>query len=123
MFDDRRDDVLPADGIAVLHRGKLIYERYFGALKPHKPHISMSVTKSFTGTLAGMLVAEGRIDPKAPVTDYVPEFRASAFADARASGVPSARRWASVRKAGTATSVVGVAWNSPFVASPVGNEL
>jgi hypothetical protein len=33
-----------ADGIAVLHRGKLIYERYFGALKPHKPHIAMSVT-------------------------------------------------------------------------------
>jgi len=72
-----------ADGIAVLHRGKLIYERYFGALKPHKPHISMSVTKSFTGTLAGILIAEGRIDPQAPVTDYVPEFRASAFGDAR----------------------------------------
>ncbi len=45
------------DGIAVLHKGKLIYERYFGALKPHKPHIAMSVTKSFTGTLAGILVA------------------------------------------------------------------
>jgi hypothetical protein len=71
-----------ADGIAVLHRGKLIYERYFGALKPHKPHIGMSVTKSFTGTLAGILVAEGRIDPKAPVTDYVPELKASAFGDA-----------------------------------------
>src|SRR5690242_648607 len=28
-----------ADGIAVLHRGRLIYERYFGALKSHKPHI------------------------------------------------------------------------------------
>jgi CubicO group peptidase (beta-lactamase class C family) len=72
-----------ADGIAVLHRGKLIYERYFGALKPHKPHIAMSVTKSFTGTLAGMLVAEGKIDPQAPVTDYVPELKASAFGDAR----------------------------------------
>ena len=72
-----------ADGIAVLHRGKLIYERYFGALKPHKPHISMSVTKSFTGTLAGILVAEGKIDPQAPVTDYVPELKASAFGDAR----------------------------------------
>ena len=72
-----------ADGIAVLHRGKLIYERYFGALKPHKPHIAMSVTKSFTGTLAGMLVAEGKIDPQAPVTDYVPELRTSAFGDAR----------------------------------------
>jgi CubicO group peptidase (beta-lactamase class C family) len=72
-----------ADGIAVLHRGKLIYERYFGALKPHKPHIAMSVTKSFTGTLAGILVAEGKIDPQAPVTDYVPELKASAFGDAR----------------------------------------
>lgn len=47
------------DGIAVLHRGRLIYERYFGALKSHKPHIGMLVTKSFTGVLAGMLVAEG----------------------------------------------------------------
>src|ERR1700743_3416667 len=72
-----------ADGIAVLHRGKLIYERYFGALKPHKPHIAMSVTKSFTGTLAGILVAEGKIDPEAPITDYVPELKASAFGDAR----------------------------------------
>lgn len=72
-----------ADGIAVLHRGKLIHERYFGALKPHKPHISMSVTKSFTGTLAGILIAEGKIDPQAPVTDYVPELKASAFGDAR----------------------------------------
>ena len=72
-----------ADGIAVLHRGKLIYERYFGALKPHKPHIAMSVTKSFTGTLAGILIAEGKIDPQAPVTDYVPELKASAFGDAR----------------------------------------
>ena len=72
-----------ADGIAVLHRGKLIYERYFGALKPHKPHIAMSVTKSFTGTLAGILVAEGKIDPQAPVTDYVPELKSSAFGDAR----------------------------------------
>ena len=72
-----------ADGIAVLHRGKLVFERYFGALKPHKPHIAMSVTKSFTGMLAGILVAEGKIDPQAPVTDYVPELKASAFGDAR----------------------------------------
>jgi CubicO group peptidase (beta-lactamase class C family) len=72
-----------ADGIAVLHRGKLIYERYFGVLKPHKPHISMSVTKSFTGTLAGILIAEGKIDPQAPITDHVPELKSSAFGDAR----------------------------------------
>jgi CubicO group peptidase (beta-lactamase class C family) len=78
MFDETY-----ADGIAVLHKGKLIHERYAGALKPHKPHIAMSVTKSFTGTLAGMLVAEGKIDPQAPVMDYVPELAGSAFGDAR----------------------------------------
>ncbi|MBR0936851.1 serine hydrolase [Bradyrhizobium jicamae] len=72
-----------SDGIAVLHRGRLIFERYFGALKPHKPHIAMSVTKSFTGTLAGILISEGRIDPQAPVTDYLPEMKSSAFGDAR----------------------------------------
>lgn len=71
------------DGIAVLHRGKLIYERYFGALRQHKPHVAMSVTKSLTGTLAGILVANGDIDPEAPVTTYVPELKSSAFADAR----------------------------------------
>lgn len=76
-----------ADGIAVLHRGRLVFERYFGALEAHKPHIAMSVTKSFTGTLAGQLVAEGKIDPKAPVSEYVPELAKSGFGDARVSEV------------------------------------
>ncbi len=71
-----------ADGIAVLHRGRIVFERYFGALEPHKQHIAMSVTKSFTGVLAGILVAEGRLDPAAPVKAYVPELEASAFGDA-----------------------------------------
>ena len=71
-----------ADGFVVLHCGKLVFERYFGALKAHQPHIGMSVTKSFTGTLAGVLVADGAIDPAAPVTAYVPELAKSAFGDA-----------------------------------------
>jgi CubicO group peptidase (beta-lactamase class C family) len=71
-----------ADGIAVLHRGRIVFERYFGALEPHKQHIAMSVTKSFTGVLAGILVAEGKLDPAAPVTAYVPELKPSAFGDA-----------------------------------------
>jgi CubicO group peptidase (beta-lactamase class C family) len=71
-----------ADGIAVLHRGRIVFERYFGALEPHKQHIAMSVTKSFTGVLAGTLIAEGRLDPAEPVKAYVPELEASAFGDA-----------------------------------------
>ena len=76
-----------ADGIAVLHRGKLIYERYFGALKPHKPHISMSVTKSFTGTLAAMLIGEGALDADAKVARYLPELAQSGFGDATVAEV------------------------------------
>jgi CubicO group peptidase (beta-lactamase class C family) len=75
------------DGIVVLHKGRLIYERYFGVLKPHMPHIAMSVTKSVTGTLAGILVSEGRIDPLAPVVEYIPELKQSAFGDARVEEV------------------------------------
>lgn len=41
------------------------------------------MTKSFAGTLAGILIADGKIDPQAPITDYVPELKASAFGDAR----------------------------------------
>jgi len=71
------------DGIVVLHRGRVIYERYFGALQPELPHIGMSVTKSFVGTLAAMLADEGRLDPGAPVVQYLPELSGSAYGDAR----------------------------------------
>jgi len=70
------------DGIVVLHRGHIVYERYFGALTAPQPHIAFSVTKSFFGTLAAMLVDEGRLDPDAPVAACVPELSASGVAHA-----------------------------------------
>lgn len=70
------------DGILVLHKGSVVYEKYFGALSPERPHIAMSVTKSFVGTLAAMLVAEGRLDPAARVTQYLPEMKDTAYGDA-----------------------------------------
>ncbi|MEQ6350947.1 serine hydrolase domain-containing protein [Ralstonia pseudosolanacearum] len=70
------------DGILVMHRGQVVYERYFGALDAHTPHIAMSMTQSFVGTLAAMLAADGRLDPAAPVTQYVPELNDSAYGDA-----------------------------------------
>jgi hypothetical protein len=71
-----------ADGIVVIHRGSIVYERYFGVLEPLKPHSAFSVTKSFVGTLAAMLAAEGVIDPAAPVTRYLPEMKNTAYGDA-----------------------------------------
>ena len=76
-----------ADGIAVLHKGRLVFERYFGVLEPHMQHLAMSVTKSATGVLAGILVAEGAIDPNAPVKAYVPELAGSGFGDATVTQV------------------------------------
>lgn len=70
------------DGILILHRGHIVYERYFGALGPDGQHIAMSMTKSFTGTLAAMLVQEGRLDRDALVTRYIPELAGSGFGDA-----------------------------------------
>ncbi|WP_250548294.1 serine hydrolase [Pseudomonas hormoni] len=70
------------DGIVVMHRGKVVYERYFGVLKPEGQHAAMSVTKSVVGTLGAMLVAEGQIDANRSVADYVPELAASAFGSA-----------------------------------------
>ena len=70
------------DGVVVLHRGTIVYERYLGVTRRDTPHIAFSVTKSFVGTIAEMLVAEGRLDPAAPVADLIPELAGSGFADA-----------------------------------------
>ena len=70
------------DSVLVLHRGNIIFERYFGALTEEKKHAAMSVTKSFTGTLAATLLAEGELDEDKTVVEYVPELQGSAFADA-----------------------------------------
>jgi CubicO group peptidase (beta-lactamase class C family) len=70
------------DGIVVLHKGNIVYERYMGALDADTPHIAFSVTKSFIGTIAACLVHEGLIDDTASVAHYVPELKKSAFGDA-----------------------------------------
>lgn len=50
------------DGMLIMHRGSVVYERYFGELAPERVHAAMSVTKSFTETLASILVAESVLD-------------------------------------------------------------
>jgi CubicO group peptidase (beta-lactamase class C family) len=70
------------DAIVVLHRGRIVYERYFGVMKPSQPHMAMSVTKSFFGTLGAMLVADGKLDAEAPVIRYIPELKDTAWGDA-----------------------------------------
>jgi CubicO group peptidase (beta-lactamase class C family) len=70
------------DGILILHRGRIVYERYFGALTADRQHIAMSVTKSFVATLAATLVTEGALDERSTVAGYLPEMGGSALGDA-----------------------------------------
>lgn len=71
-----------SDGVLVLHRGRIVYERYDGCLGPHTLHGAMSVTKSITGLLGEMLVAQGKLDETAQVRKLIPELANSAFGDA-----------------------------------------
>ena len=79
------DDVLKAtdtDGLVVLHRGCIVRESYRHGLTPHTPHIIMSASKSIVGLIAGILAGEGTLDIDAPVSAYVPEIAATAYAHA-----------------------------------------
>lgn len=70
------------DGILIMHKGKVVYEYYSGCLSDAGKHAAMSMTKSATGLLAEILVAEGTLDDTARVSDIIPELSNSAFGSA-----------------------------------------
>jgi CubicO group peptidase (beta-lactamase class C family) len=70
------------DGLLVLHKGSVVYQKQYSGMAAHQPHALFSMSKSFTGLLATMLIKEGVIDPSALVTKYLPELKDSAWADA-----------------------------------------
>ena len=63
------------DGMIVLQRGRVLFERYGNGMPPHAPHILMSVSKSMLGLLFGEL----RLDPERLVTDVLPELAGTAY--------------------------------------------
>lgn len=67
------------DAMLVLHQGKIVYERYANGLAPESQHLLFSVTKSFVGLLAELLIYDGKLDETAKVTTYVPELAGSAW--------------------------------------------
>lgn len=67
------------DAFLVMKDGKIVTERYFNGMKPEDRHLLMSVSKSVLGTLAGIIVDQGRLNPNALVTSYVPELMGSAY--------------------------------------------
>lgn len=70
------------DGFVVLHRGDIVFERYLNGMTDRSLHLSQSMAKSFTGTVAGILVGRGLLDPDSPVIEYLPELKRTAWKDA-----------------------------------------
>jgi len=75
------------DALVVLHKGRLVYERYYNQGAAETPHLLFSVTKSFTGLLAAQLVKEGKLDVNALVPKYVPELADTAWGDMKVRDV------------------------------------
>lgn len=71
-------------GLLVIKDGKIVFEKYFLGADEHSRFTSMSMAKSFTSTLVGLAVADGKVaNVNQPVTDYVPELKGSGY-----DGVP-----------------------------------
>src|SRR5258706_4493034 len=68
LFDERFLADTDTDGIVALHRGKLVFERYFNGMSAETPHILMSVSKSLLGLVAGAQQGEA----VAPATSPLP---------------------------------------------------
>src|SRR6266508_4226660 len=60
------------DGFLVLHRGRIVAERYFNGMAPDTTHLLMSVSKSVTSTIAGVLAGRGVLDVSSAATNVVP---------------------------------------------------
>ncbi|PYM88289.1 MAG: serine hydrolase, partial [Candidatus Rokuibacteriota bacterium] len=76
---DELCDETDTDGLVILHRGRIVFERYANGMTAESPHILMSVSKSLLGLLAGVLAARNAFDPDRLVTDVIPEVRGTAY--------------------------------------------
>jgi len=71
-----------ADACLVIHKGAIVWERYWNGMNERSLHLSQSVSKSFTGAVAGILAGQGLLDLDRPLQDYVPELDACGYRDA-----------------------------------------
>jgi CubicO group peptidase (beta-lactamase class C family) len=67
------------DAFLVLHQGQVVAEHYFNGMAPDVPHLLMSVSKSVTSAVAGVLAGRGGLAVSATVEQIVPELRGTSF--------------------------------------------
>jgi CubicO group peptidase (beta-lactamase class C family) len=87
------------DGVAIVHRGRLVFERYANGMTDETPHILMSVSKS----MLGLLINELGLDTARAVLDFVPELGNTAYSGATIRHLLDMR--------------AGIAWDEDYLAA------
>ncbi len=70
------------DAFVVVHEGELVSQWYADPADETSQHPLHSITKSFIGSLAGILIDAGRLAPDAYASAYVPELLNGGYASA-----------------------------------------
>ena len=72
FLDAVERDIDALHSLIVLRHGHIIAQGWWEPYGPEIPHILYSLSKSFTSTAIGLLVAEGRLSLDVPVLDFFP---------------------------------------------------
>ncbi len=67
------------DAAVVVHRGEVVYQYYDRGISPTQPHLLMSVSKSLTATLVGVLVGEGLVRTDDLVVAHIAELMGTSW--------------------------------------------
>ncbi len=72
-FDQLLNRRLFNDALLVFHRGEVVHESYRNGMTADDHHVLHSTTKSLVAMLVGIAIDEGKMDPSAPIAEYISE--------------------------------------------------
>lgn len=107
------------DALVVLHKGRIVFERYANGMAERSPHILMSVSKSMLGLVAGILADRGVLELSRLVTDIIPELKATAWAGATVGQLLDMRTGVAFNEDYLATSGPMIAYRKAVGWNPV----
>ena len=66
------DSRLAADGVLILHNGRILAERYRNGLRPEEPRLLLQATRPLLNLLGAISIAQGKLAADKSVSRYIP---------------------------------------------------
>ncbi len=98
------------DGVVIIHKGFLVYERYARGYSAEDKHLIWSITKSYINALVGRAIQKGLMNLDDPAYTYVPELNST-----------EAHRKITIRHLLTMTS--GISANEGYESNPLNSTV